>query len=247
VKYKFTGLIICAVVLFLGTHLPAQTRLTNRFAVGEKLTYSAWYNFLKVGYSTTTLKAIELLDGFPVYHVESITETGQVFDRIYKVNDRVNSWIDLNGLFSRRYEKHLREGKYKKDYRAYFDYAGKKAYTSRDTLEITGKVHDALSVIYCMRAEHLVPGRIIRLNNFDNDKFRLFNVIVKKVESVTVPAGDFKCFVLEPYADSGTLFKNQMKMTIYLSADSLRLPIMIDSEANFGRMILKLEKRAIRK
>lgn len=244
---KLSRLTIFTAFLFLTAHLSAQTRLTNRFAVGEELTYSAWYNFLKVGYSTTTIKAIELLDGFPVYHVESVTETGPVFDRIYKVNDRVNSWIDLGGLFSRRYEKHLREGKYKKDYRAYFDYAGKKAYTSRDTLEITGKLHDALSVIYCMRAEHLAPGRIIRLNNFDNDKVRLFNVIVRKVESVAVPAGDFKCFVLEPYTEDGKLFKNQTRMTIYLSADSLRLPVMIDSEANFGRMILKLEKRGLLK
>lgn len=246
-KYKFARHIIFCGCLCLATLLPAQTRLTNRFAVGEKLTYSAWFNLIKVGYSTMTVKAIELLDGVPVYHVESVTETGQVFDRIYKVNDRMNSWIDLNGLFSRRFEKHLLEGKYKKDYQAYFDYEAKKAYTSRDTLEIAGKVHDALSVIYCMRAEHLAPGRIIRLNNFDNDKFRLFNVIVRKVESVVIPAGDFKCFVLEPYAEDGKLFKNQTKMTIYLSADSLRLPVMIDSETNFGRMILKLESREILK
>lgn len=192
-----------------------------------------------------TVKAIESLDGYPVYKVESVTETVAVFDKIYRVNDRMKSWIDLNGLFSRRYEKRLREGKYKKDYRAQFDYNAKKAYTSRDTLAISGKVHDALSVIYCMRAEYLFPGRIIRLNNFDNDKFRLFNVVVREVQSLKVPAGDFQCFVLEPYAEDGKLFKNQNKMIIYLSADPLRLPLMIDNEASFGRMIFKLEKRAI--
>jgi hypothetical protein len=224
----------------------AQSRLISRFPVGEELTYSVWFNFMKVGHSIMTIKAIESVDGFPVYHIESITETGAVFDKIYRVNDRVNSWIDLNGLFSRRYEKRLREGKYRKDYRAHFDYNEKKAYTSRDTLAISGKVHDALSVIYCMRAEYLFPGRIIRLNNFDNDKFRLFNVVVREVESLKVPAGKFQCFVLEPYAEEGKLFKNQNKMTIYLSADELRLPIMIDNEASFGRMIFKLEKRTLR-
>ncbi|MFH1214380.1 MAG: DUF3108 domain-containing protein [Candidatus Neomarinimicrobiota bacterium] len=238
---KIVFIIACLALVVTG-----QERLNNRFPIGEELTYSAWFNFVKVGYSTMTVKAVESIGVFPVYHVESVTETGQVFDKIYRISDRVESWIDLNGLFSRRFEKHLREGKYKKDYRADFDYAEKRAYTSRDTLAITGKVHDALSVIYCVRSEHLVPGRIIKLNNFDNDKFRLFNVIVRKVESVKVPAGDFQCFVLEPYAKEGKLFKNQNKMTIYLSADSLRLPVMIDSEANFGRMVFKLEKRTIR-
>ncbi|HPC35909.1 MAG TPA: DUF3108 domain-containing protein [Candidatus Marinimicrobia bacterium] len=244
-KIKLTGNLVFIIWITITNTIFAQDRAVNRFPVGEELSYSTWFNFMKVGYSTITIKAIELLDGFPVYHVESITETSPFYGKIYRVNDRFNSWIDLNELFSRRYEKSLREGKYKKDYQAYFDYNEKKAYTSRDTLDIDGKMHDALSVILYVRAENLFPGRIIRLNNFDNDKLRLFNVIVREVELLKVPAGEFQCFVLEPYADDGKLFKNQSKIKIYLSTDSLRLPVMIDNEANFGRMIFKLEKRTV--
>lgn len=244
-KIRFSKKLIFIGWIGLTNLLFAQNRIISRFPIGEELTYSAWLNFMKVGYSTITIKAIESVDGFPVYHVESITKTSPFYGKIYRVNDRFNSWIDLDGLFSRRYEKSLREGKYKKDYQAYFDYNEKKAYTSLDTLDIDGRMHDALSVIFWVRAEYLFPGRIIRLNNFDNNKLRLFNVIVSGVETLKVPAGEFQCFVLEPYSDDGKLFKNQNKMTIYLSNDSLRLPVMIDNEANFGRMIFKLENRTV--
>ena len=234
---------LIGVSLLVTTVLSAQ--VPSRFLTGEKLTYSVWLNFVRIGSSETTIKDIVVVDGSPTYHVMSVTETGLIFDKIYKIRDQIESWIDVQGLYSRRFTKSLREGKYRKDYAVVFDYVNSRAITNQDTLKISGRIHDALSVIYCVRAEQLKIGRIIKLNNFDNNKFKLFNVVIHKIAPIAVPAGEFKCFVLEPYLEEGKLFKNQTRLTLYISADTLRLPVMIESNANFGKMVFKLEKRQL--
>jgi len=47
--------------------------------------------------------------------------------------------------------------------------------------------------------------------------------------------------VLTPFSEKGKVFKNKNLVTIYLSTDEKRIPVMISNEALFGSMILKLE------
>lgn len=230
----------------LNINLKAGENSTLRFAIGEKLEYSLWFNFIKGGEATMEIVGLERVNGQPAYHLRLVSETSPIFDKIFKVRDYFDSWMDIRGLFSHQFQKNIQERRYRKNYAVRFDYDQQKAFTSNDTVAIKGRMQDALSVIYCVRAENLSEGRIIKLNNFDNNKIKLFNVVVSRTEKISVPAGEFECFVLEPYATEGKLFKYQTDMTIYVSTDSLRLPVLITSTASFGKMVFKLERRSIK-
>jgi len=217
----------------------SQSRLP--FQVGEEITYSVWFNFIKAGRSTMSTVSIDTIDGAPTFHAVLKTRSLPVLDKVYKVRDHVESWVDAEGLFSRKFKKKIREGLYKKKYSVRFDYDDSLAYSTSDTIPISGPVHDALSIFYYVRAESLWVGRIFNINNFDNNKFKPYKVIVHKVEKVKTPAGEFECFVLEPYAEKGNLFKYKGQLTIYLSNDVRRLPVKVESEATIGSMIMKIE------
>ncbi|RKY55565.1 MAG: hypothetical protein DRP89_03035 [Candidatus Neomarinimicrobiota bacterium] len=217
----------------------SQSRLP--FQVGEEITYSVWFNFIKAGKSTMNTVCIDTIDGAPTFHAVLKTQSLSVLDKIYKVRDNIESWVDVEGLFSRKFKKKIREGLYKKKYSVRFDYDDSLAYSSSDTIPISGPVHDALSIFYYVRAESLWVGKIFDLNNFDNNKFKPYKVIVRKLKIVKTDAGEFECFVLEPYAEKGNLFKYKGQLTIYLSNDVRRLPVKVESEATIGSMIMKIE------
>lgn len=212
------------------------------FTVGERLDYSLWFNFIKGGRAVMKVVTTESLAGFNVYRLSLESESSPFFDRIFRVRDYMSSWIDVKGLYSYRFQKDISEGKYRKRYAVRFDYQQQRAYSENDTLTIRNKVQDPLSVIYRVRAENLHVGKVLSLNYFDNNRLREYNITVDRMEKIEVPAGNFYCFVLEPAPKDGKPLKYHAEMTIYLAADTTRLPVLITTDAAFGKMIFKLER-----
>jgi hypothetical protein len=211
------------------------------FAVGEKLTYSAWFNFIRGGTSSMEIIGIEKVNGVQTCHARSITESNSFFDRLYKVRDQMDSWLDGKGYYSRKFSKSLREGHYRKKYEVEFDYQRGQAVSGSKTTKIAALIHDGLSMFYYVRTLNLKLGDTIALNYFDNDSLLPFIIKVEKKETVETPSGKIECFVLKPYYDSKKLLKQKSQVEIYLSTDSLRIPVMISSDARFGSLVLKLE------
>ena len=66
---------------------------------------------------------------------------------------------------------------------------------------------------------------------------------VTALETVQVAAGTFNCLKVEPVSGDGKpLLKNNGQMRVWLSIDSLKLPIKIEQETNIGHMVMKLKK-----
>ena len=177
----------------------------------------------------------------PVFHVQSETHSTSFFDRFYKVRDHMESWIDTSGQFTYRFRKSLREGKYRKKYTVDFNYNEGLAISNDEQKPIPEMVQDGLSMIYYVRTLDIKIGDIIPINFFDNDSLMPFLIKVENIETVKAPIGDMKCFVLAPYLESGKTLKHKSKVTIYLSTDKRRIPVMISNEARFGSLVLKLE------
>ncbi|MCK4640767.1 MAG: DUF3108 domain-containing protein [Candidatus Marinimicrobia bacterium] len=235
-KYKIIFLFIISFMLNI-----AAGQTAHPFSVGERIEYSTWFNFVKGGVSSLEVVSFDSLNSIPVYHIRSVTESNPFFDRFYKVRDKMDSWIDVSGLYSRKFRKSLREGRYRKKYSVRFDYHQMQAISQNDTVSIDSIIHDGISIFYYVRALDLSVGDVIDLNYFDNDKLRPFKIKVENKENIKVPAGEIECYVLTPFSEKGKLFKNKNLVTIYLSTDEKRIPVMISSEALFGSMILKLE------
>ncbi len=239
--------VICLVLLFsVKTSAEEASKDSLPFGVGERLDFKVYLGFILGGDASMSINSIEEIDGYPCYKIVSEARSTKTVDIFYKVRDRIVSWRDVEGGFTRQYDKHLREGKYKADRRVEYKPEDGIAYYYRnnsktaDTIKIDGLVYDVLSAFYQMRVYDLEVGNSIWLDVHDIDKQYRLEIAVLRKEKIKVPAGEFDCFVVEPKLMSSGIFRREGKMQIWLSDDEYKLPIIMRSKLYFGSVWAKL-------
>lgn len=233
----FKRIIILLVVLIVPFCISAQS-----FKVGERLEFKLKYGILAAGNSYMQIVGIDTVHGHVTYKIENQTKSSGFVDTFYKVRDRMVSWIDTTTLATVQFQKSLREGKYRKNYSVWFDYDNMKAYSTDDTLEIETEMHDVLSLFYYIRKIDIAVGDTIEMQTYDNDKISPFLLRVADEQEMDVPAGKFMSLKLIPFSESGLLFKYEGEGEMWITDDTLKMPLYVKSKASFGSIILELEK-----
>lgn len=210
------------------------------FGVGEWLQFDIGYGFINAGTATLEVQEIIEYNGRPAYQLVSIAQSNKFFSSFYPVRDRVESILDATGLFSWRFEKELREGKYRSHRQYAFDQIDHYVVYKGDTIEVAPYVQDALSVLYYLRTQEIVVGKSIYVDNFTDGKNYPLEVKVHGREKVKTKAGEFECLVLEPLLRSSGIFKHEGKLTVYLTDDRVRLPVMMKSKVVVGSITAEL-------
>ncbi|MFQ6103739.1 MAG: DUF3108 domain-containing protein [Candidatus Glassbacteria bacterium] len=210
---------------------------------GERFVYSVEYGFISAGEASLSVVGIDTLKGIPCYHVQSRAETNPTFSAFFRVNDRVDSYIDMFRLSSLKLAKRLREGKYRKDFEVEFDPLLPLAYYPEgDTLETYPNTQDVLSSLYYLRNQVLEVGKTIKIPHHDNRKDYPLEVRVLRKERIKVPAGKFICYVVEPFLKDVGIFKAKGKILIWLTADEKKMPVLVKTSIFIGSVNAKLER-----
>jgi len=220
--------------LNFGQHIP--------FNVGEKLTYTLQFNVIKMGRGYLSVEPCDSTSGIQSYHVKFQAKTRKFADRIFRVRDQIDIWMNKTNLTTLKMNKQINEGNYHKDYKTIIDYKNSIAITNKDTIEIYGDVRDPYSLLYYFRTIPLEIGQVLDFTTFDNKKLTDFQVIVDDKETVETPAGTFSCLAIKPFRAGKTLLKNEGDMKIWFSDDELRLPVQIQIKLKYGSMLLQLKK-----
>jgi len=231
-------LIIVIMMLLISIYAEEfRTIENNAFREGEKLTFDVKYGFVTAGIAEMAVQNTRKLAGRDVYHVTFRVNTVPAFDPFFIVRDRYETFLDVEGLFPWRFEQHIREGKYTKDFSAFFDQRRGFAKTSGGTFEIPPNVNDILSAFYITRTfdfSDMKPGDRFHLENFYNDKVYPLDVIYLGKERITVEAGTFDCIMVEPLVVEGGLFKNEGNIIIWLTDDELKIPVKVKTKVLIG-------------
>lgn len=217
-----------------------QTNLSP-LITGEVLEYTAQFNVIPAGKASLEHLGFEKMNGHNALHIRFTAKTGHIADRLFKIRDRIDTWLKTEDLTTIKQEKRLREGNYRKQTRMSVDQMSGKIVTLSDTLDIEGDIRDPYSLLYYLRTVPLHVGDTLSFNTFDNGRYTPFHAIVNKKETITVPAGTFESCVFRPFSKGKTLFKNQGDMIIWFSNDERRLPVQIQVKLKFGSMLLRLK------
>ncbi len=220
-----------------------RTLENNAFQVGEKLTFDVKYGFVTAGIATMAVPKMRRISGRQAYHVTFEVNSVPSFDWIYKVRDRYETYIDTKGLFPWRFEQHIREGGYSRDFSAFFDQRKGKAKTSEGEYEIPKYVNDIVSAFYLARTfdySKLKVNDRIHLKNFYKDKVYDLDVRYLGKETVDVTAGTFDCIVVEPLVQEGGLFKSEGSIIVWLTDDALKIPIKVKTKVVIGSIDAEL-------
>lgn len=244
--------IFIQLVVLIPFILSAQTtqvdfrKLENHaFKEGEKLTFDVKYGFVTAGIATMEIPEIKKISGRNAYHVTFEVNTVPSFDWVYKVRDRYETYLDVEGIFPWRFEQHIREGSYSRDFSAFFDQRKGKAKTSEGEYDLPRYTHDIVSALYYARTldySNLKVDDRIHLQNFYKDKIYDLDVKYLGKETISVEAGKFDCIIVEPLVKEGGLFKNEGSIVVWLTNDALKIPIKVKTKVVIGSIDAELTK-----
>jgi hypothetical protein len=219
------------------------------FVRGEKLTFRVAFNSALTGSITggkATLEITEdvkLIENRNTYHVVGIGKTTGLIEMIYKVNDRFESYFDQDALIARQFIRRTRENTYKKDDLVIFRQRDKLAVSLTKIVKVPANVQDVISAFYYARTldiSDLKPGETFEIPFFLDDSVYHSRVIYKGRETVKTKLGKFRCVAFQPMVATGYAFDDPYPITIWITDDANRLPVLIDSEQSVGRARVEL-------
>ena len=208
--------------------------------IGEVLHYSAGFKFFPAGNATLSMES-DSLEGEMVYLLSSTVKTNSFLSKFYEVKDVIKSWLSPDNLSLKKTVQTIREGRNHRNHEAII-LGDSVAVSKKHTIKLTGKVYDPVAYVYFLRMQKLLEGNRYHFFSYGKTKMKEVIVDVMGIETIKVPAGTFKCFKIEPVSGDGRpLLKNNGAMRVWLSEDSLHLPIKIEQNTNIGTMVLKLK------
>ncbi len=222
-----------------GEILPAPARAIR---AGEYLKFSVRYGFISAGDAYLEIPQVREWRGRPVYTLLARAESNKFFSAFYKVRNRIESFWDTTGYYSRRFYENRREGSYREQNEILFDYERGEAVYAKDgqAIAIPPQCQDALSSFYYTRTQALPIGGSVIFDYHASHKSQPIEVRVLGRQRVDTPAGTFDCVVIEPILRAGGIFKNQGRLVIWLSDDERRIPVMMKSKVTIGSISVVL-------
>jgi hypothetical protein len=122
---------VLAIVVALTTAVEPTRQVPVPFSIGERLEYDVKFGVLKVGNGKMEVLGIETIRGREAWHTAFTVKGGTFF---YKVNDRLESWIDVETFASLRHVQDLQEGKRDRE-RRFEIYPDRLVYTENESEE----------------------------------------------------------------------------------------------------------------
>lgn len=247
----FAFLFFTAPVLFNVSDLNAQCFKENKaFRAGEKLSFIIYYNmafiWVDAGKAYFDVK-FEKHKGIPAYKFDSYGSSLPSHDWFFKVRERYTSYLDTNTLLPLRCERKAIEGGYFVNESYDFDSRQHKIFTSvensklklkKDTLFFPDCTFDVLSAIYYCRNIDFSNAKI-------NDKFPIKMLIDNKVHNLFVRylgketiadrnKQKYSCVKFSAMLVSGTIFQGGEELTVWVSDDENKIPILINADILVG-------------
>lgn len=228
----------------IGTSIPPASRMV----VGERATYELRLGGRTVGSGSLEVVGEERVNGYRTMRTVLHVSGGVLFA---KVNDRFESWIDPDRLFSRRFLQDQKELTMRR-FRDYQLSPEERTYRERsDTAPSplgSAEPLDDVSFLFYARTLPLRVGDVDTIPRY----FKPGHAVILRVlrrERITVPAGTFETVVVQPtITNVGGLFGQGGQAELYISDDAARTVVQIRSRVPLiGSLSLHLkEYRAAR-
>ena len=92
------------------------------FNINERLEFSVNFNSIPVGKAELNVNSQELINNKQTYLVSFLANTEGLADRLFKIRDSIQLWIDEKEFYTHKVNKIINEGLYKKKSKITFNY-----------------------------------------------------------------------------------------------------------------------------
>ncbi|MCC9137210.1 DUF3108 domain-containing protein [Pontibacter silvestris] len=243
--------------LLVMTGFIAKKQMTNipneSFSAGEILKYKVHYGPITAAEAVIDVAPqLHQVNNRPCYRATVYGKTTGSFDLFLKVRDTWQSYIDTSALVPQRFFQNIEEGNYRKRETVDFNHYNNTAFVEKKkksraketgSYKVPDNVQDIVSGFYYLRTlnyDRMRVGDKIKVQGFfDQETFNM-EVVYKGRETVSTKAGDIRSIKLEPKMPSNKLFKGENAITVYLSDDNNKIPVLIKAEMFVGSLKVNL-------
>lgn len=202
----------------------------HALVAGERSRYELRLAGRAVGTGSLELLGAEPVEGHPAMHAVLRVSGGILFAR---VDDRFDSWIDPERVFSRRFVQDQHELTSRR-HRDYTMSPERNSFVQADNGERTPlgspEPLDDVSFLYYARTLPLRVGDVDTLSRYFKPGHDVILRVLRR-ERITVPAGTFETIVVQPtITNVGGLFGQGGEAEVYFSDDAARTIVQLRSK-----------------
>ncbi|MBN3035395.1 MAG: DUF3108 domain-containing protein [Bacteroidales bacterium] len=240
-----------AVIIMTGVTAQEGIRTVSHdaFRAGEKLQFRFYYDAWLTGKVTAGIGIAEVketdrrFDAREVWHFDTEGRSKGLFNLFYKVYDQFDSYTDKQALAPYLFLRRTHEGSYVKDDDVSFHFNGNYAVSRRDSMATPPYIQDIVSAVYYARTfdvSNLKIGEHIQIDFFLDDSVYTSVIIFEGREVVDIGMGRVRCMRFKPRMVVGEVFSEQYPMTLWISDDLNKIPILAQSAVIVGNIKMEL-------
>ncbi len=212
---------------------------------GEWFKFRVHYGFLTAGYATLEVGE-EVLEGTEVFHVKGYGKTVGLSRLFFRVEDDYQTYIDKQKDVPLRFIRIIDEGGHTKDIQIDFDHeAGKalvhnKKHKTKEWVDFPKDAQDMVSAFYYLRnhldIDTIEVGDTLDMNMFFDKENYVFRLKFLGREVIRTKFGKVPTLKFRPYVQTGRVFKEKESLTIWVSDDDNRMPVLIKADLVVGSL-----------
>lgn len=208
------------------------------FAIGERLQYDVKFGFVRVGRGSMEVAGVDSVRGLQAWHTIFRVRGGTIF---YRVDDRLESWLDVERLVSLRHHQDINEGRRERERRfEIIPERGVFVEMGKDEAPTVAAPLDDGAFLYFVRTIPLEVGRTYEFDRYFRPDRNPVTIKVLRRERIKVPAGEFDAIVIQPIIKTKGIFSEGGRAEIWLSDDQDRIMLQMRSKLSFGSLSLYL-------
>lgn len=212
--------------------------------VGERLTYDVKFGVLRVGRANMEVVGIEEVRGRRAWHTRFQVTGGTFF---FRVNDILESWIDVETFSSLRFRQQLSEGSRDRLYE-YEIFPERATFIEKGKPERPSVSHplDDGSFLYFLRTVPLELGATYEFARYFMPDRNPVRLDVLKRDTIDVPAGRFGALVIRPVIKAKGVFSEDGHAQVWISDDANHYLLQMTSHLKIGSISLHLRSRSVK-
>ena len=242
--------LLCITLSFGQSVQKTNSANNGAFKGGEWLKFRMSYsNFFNAGYSTIEIRDTKN-NGKEAFHILAKGKSTGFVSLFFKVNDDYQTFMYKETLKPYRFIRKIDEGGYVKDQEIFFDHNNKIATVNNykhKTIEkhpISSDIQDMLSALYFLRNQDiskLKKGDAIELQMFMDDEIETFKLLFIEREVIKTKFGNVKAVAFRPSVQAGRVFKERESLTVWVSDDANKIPLLIKASLAVGSLRADLD------
>jgi len=215
------------------------------FGHGEYLRFRLHYGLVDAGEAEIRVNRVgRRFHGHEAYHIVGTGKTLGAFNWFFKVRDRYETYLDVDGVFPWEFVRDVREGGWTKqeNYRFYQHLSAVKTQKG-DVYKIPPFSQDMISSFYYARTlnfDTAKVGDVYSIPTFvDEEEFELRIKYLGR-EELKSRTGTYRCLKFVPVVQEGRIFEEEEDMTVWITDDKNRIPVLAKAKVLVGSIKMEL-------